>query len=180
MKGDLVMKITVIGRHMTVGEDQKAMVARKLAKFDKFFGTDAEAYVTFAYKRKLEIIEISITYNGILFRSEEEAPTFRDALDEAVESLERQIRKNKTRLEKRLRPAAFDYVDEDDIHEEDEGAFEIRTKTFPFKPMPPEEAIMQMNLLGHQFFVFANSEDNDATCVVYRRKDGAYGLLMPE
>lgn len=180
MKGDLVMKITVIGRHMTVGEDQKEMVARKLAKFDKFFGTDAEAYVTFAYKRKLEIIEISITYNGILFRSEEEAPTFRDALDEAVESLERQIRKNKTRLEKRLRPAAFDYVDADDIHEEDEGAFEIRTKTFPFKPMPPEEAIMQMNLLGHQFFVFANSEDNDTTCVVYRRKDGAYGLLMPE
>ncbi len=175
------MKTTIIGRHMTVGEDQKALVAKKLAKFDKFFGSDAEAYVTFAYKRKLEIIEISITYNGILFRSEEESTTFQNALDEAVESLERQIRKNKTRLEKRLRPAAFEY-DEDDLHDEDEdeGTFEIRTKTFPFKPMSAEEAIMQMELLGHQFFVFANSDDNEATCVVYRRKDGAYGLLMPE
>lgn len=172
------MKITVIGRHMTVGEDQKAMVAKKLAKFDKFFGSDAEAYVTFAYKRKLEIIEISITYNSILFRSEEESSTFQNALDEAVESLERQIRKNKTRLEKRLRPAAFDY--DDGFDEEYEESFEIRTKTFPFKPMSAEEAIMQMNLLGHQFFVFANADDNGATCVVYRRKDGAYGLLMPE
>jgi len=172
------MKTTIIGRHMTVGEDQKELVAKKLAKFDKFFGSDAEAYVTFAYKRKLEIIEISITYNGIMFRSEEESSTFRDALDEAVESLERQIRKNKTRLEKRLRPAAFDY-DDGDADEED-GAIEIRTKTFPFKPMSAEEAIMQMELLGHQFFVFANSDDNEATCVVYRRKDGAYGLLMPE
>ena len=172
------MKITVIGRHMTVGEDQKAMVAKKLAKFDKFFGSDAEVYVTFAYKRKLEIIEISITYNSILFRSEEESSTFQNALDEAVESLERQIRKNKTRLEKRLRPAAFDY--DDGFDEEYEESFEIRTKTFPFKPMSAEEAIMQMNLLGHQFFVFANADDNGATCVVYRRKDGAYGLLMPE
>ena len=86
--------------------------------------------------------------------------------------------KNKTRLEKRLRPAAFDYDTGDE--DEEDGAIEIRTKTFPFKPMSAEEAIMQMELLGHQFFVFANADDNESTCVVYRRKDGAYGLLMPE
>ena len=172
------MKVTIVGRQMTVRDSLKVMVEEKLSKFDKFFGADAEAYVTFAYKRKLEIIEISITYNSILFRSEEESSTFQNALDEAVESLERQIRKNKTRLEKRLRPAAFDY--DDGFDEEYEESFEIRTKTFPFKPMSAEEAIMQMNLLGHQFFVFANADDNGATCVVYRRKDGAYGLLMPE
>ncbi|MBR6742729.1 MAG: ribosome-associated translation inhibitor RaiA [Clostridia bacterium] len=175
------MKITTIGRHMTVGEDQKELAIKKLSKFEKFFGPEAEAFVTFGYKRKLEIIEISISYNGMLFRSEEESSTFANALDEAVESLERQIRKNKTRLEKRLRPSAFDITDgydDEDIEEED--AFEIRTKTFPCKPISAEEAILQMNLLGHQFFVFANADDNGATCVVYRRKDGAYGLLIPE
>jgi len=175
------MKTTIIGRHMTVGEDQKQLVSKKLAKFDKFFGADAEAYVTFSYKRNLEIIEIMISYNGTMFRSEEESSTFQNALDEAVESLERQIRKNKTRLEKKLRDGAFDVPESySDDEEYEELAFEIRTKTFPFKPMSAEEAIMQMNLLGHQFFVFANADDGDRTCVVYKRKNGAYGLLMPE
>jgi len=173
------MKTTIIGRQMTVGENQKELVIRKLSKFDKFFGADAEAYVTFSHKRDLEIIEITINYNGTTFRSEQENSTFQNALDEAIEALERQIRKNKTRLEKRLRAGAFASLP-DYAEEEDEENNLIRTKTFPIRPMTPEEAILQMNLLGHQFFVFCNAEDRRQTCVVYRRKDGAYGLLMPE
>ena len=177
------MKTTIIGRQMTVGEDQKQLAEKKLAKFDKFFGTDAEAYVTFSHKRDLEIIEITINYNGTTFRSEQENTTFQNALDQAMEALERQIRKNKTRLAKRLRDGAFSAETEllaKEGEEEEEEPFIIRTKTFPFRPMSPEEAILQMNLLDHQFFVFRNAEDFDRTCVIYRRKDGAYGLLMPE
>ena len=95
-----------------------------------------------------------------------------------IDSIERQIRKNKTRLEKRFRAGAFDEYFGDEATEE-EPEFRIRTKTFSFKPMSVEEAILQMNLLGHQFFVFENSDSGD-TCVVYTRKDGAYGLIVPE
>ncbi len=171
------MKLTIIGRQMTVGEDQKALAAKKLAKLDKFFGPDGEATVTFRYKKDKEIIEITIPYGGVLFRSEEEDATFQNALDTALDTLVRQIRKNKTRLEKRLHAGAFP---EGEQPEEEETFFDIRTKTFPAKPMSVDEAILQMNLLEHQFFAFTNAEDDNRTCVVYRRKDGAYGLLIPE
>ena len=172
------MKLTFIGRQMTVGEDQKVLAAKKLAKLDKFFGPDGEATVTFRYKKDKEIIEITIPYGGVLFRSEEEDVTFQNALDSALDTLTRQIRKNKTRLEKRLREGAF--PEGEAAEEEEETFFDIRTKTFPAKPMSVDEAILQMNLLEHQFFAFSNAEDDNRTCVVYRRKDGAYGLLIPE
>ena len=106
---------------------------------------------------------------------------FRDALDDAVTNIERQIRKNKTKLARKLRenvfvPAVEEYFD--DTPEETEEEI-IRTKTFPLKPMSPDEAILQMNLLGHQFFVFIDDQNED-TCVVYKRNDGGYGLLVPE
>ena len=174
------MKITTIGRHMTVGEDQKELAIKKLSKFEKFFGPEAEAFVTFGYKRKLEIIEISISYNGMLFRSEEESSTFANALDEAMESLERQIRKNKTRLERKLKDVVFDNGIFDTGEEfEEEAEFKIRRKAFPIKPMSVEEAIMQMNLLGHEFFVFRNDQTEEI-CVVYKRNNGDYGLIEDE
>ncbi len=174
------MKISIIGRQMTVGSDLKELVAKKLSKFDKFFDDNAEATVTFSLKRNLEIIEIMINSNGIMYRSEESGETFRNALDRAVEILERQIRKNKTKLEKRLRAGAFNGEPDGagDIYED--SVTVIRTKTFPFKPMPPEDAILQMNLLGHHFFAFANSEMGERICVVYLRADGGYGMLVPE
>lgn len=164
---------------MTVREDLKQLAAKKLAKFDRFFGTEAEAFVSFSRKHNLEMVEITIAYNGTYFRSEEGDATFNNAIDRAVESLERQMRKNKTRLEKRVREGAFNelYGDGDDIEEETE--YNIRTKVFEFKPMSVEEAIMQMNLLEHEFYVFVDA-DTEKTCVVYKRRDGAYGLIVPE
>ena len=174
------MKITIYGKQMTVRESLKTLVEKKLRKFDKFFGEDTEAFVTCKVRKGDKIIEITVNYGGTTFRSEEESETFMTALDRACEGLERQIRKNKTRLEKTVKRGAFVSLDEEDDDEyEEEAEFEIRVKSFPFKPMTPEEAILQMNLLGHSFFAFTDAETHDV-CVVYKRKDGNYGLIMPE
>ena len=174
------MKITIYGKQMTVRESLKEVIERKLNKFNKFFGEETEAFVTCKARKGAKIIEITVNYCGTTFRSEEECETFVTALDRATESLERQIRKNKTRLEKKVKRGAFaisDYDDDDEYEEEYE--FEIRTKSFPFKPMTAEEAILQMNLLGHSFFAFTDAETQDV-CVVYKRKAGNYGLIIPE
>jgi putative sigma-54 modulation protein len=180
MKGIALMKITIYGKQMTVRESLKVLVEKKLRKFDKFFGEETEAFVTCKVRKGDKIVEITVNYGGTTFRSEEESETFITALDRACEGLERQIRKNKTRLEKTVKRGAFAAVDEgDDDEYEEEAEFEIRVKTFPFKPMTPEEAILQMNLLGHNFFAFTDADTSDV-CVVYKRKDGNYGLIIPE
>ena len=171
------MKISVFGKQMTVRESLEVLIEKKLGKFDKFFGEDTEAFVTCKTRKGDKIIEITIAYGATTFRTEEEADTFITALDRAVESLEKQIRKNKTRLEKKMRSGAFVIEEDDNDEYDEEGEFKIRTKTFPFKPMTPEEAILQMNLLGHTFFAFTDAETSKV-CVVYKRKDGDYGLLM--
>ena len=174
------MKITVVGRQMNVYDDMKALIEKKMKKLDKFFGGKGDATVTLSCKHNERNIEITISASGTLFRSEVGAESFRDALDAAVSNIERQIRKNKTRLARRLRedvfipPAPDEY---DDIAADEEEI--IRTKTYSTKPMSPEEAILQMNLLGHQFFVFTDDQSG-AVCVVYTRRDGAYGLIVPE
>ena len=174
-----IMKISVFGKQMSVRESLQVLIEKKLGKFDKFFGEDTEAFVTCKTRKGDKIIEITINYGTTTFRTEEEADTFITALDRATESLERQIRKNKTRLEKRVKTGAF-VIEEDDNDEYDEEVeFKIRTKTFPFKPMTPEEAILQMNLLGHSFFAFTDAETS-SVCVVYKRKSGDYGLIIPE
>ncbi len=172
------MKITIYGKQMTVRESLKEAVEKKLSKFDKFFGEDTEAFVTCKVRKGVKIIEITVNYGGATFRSEEESDTFLTALDRAVEGLERQIRKNKTRVEKMIKkgPALIEDYDDEYVEEEE---FEIRVKTFPFKPMTPEEAILQMNLIGHAFYAFIDSETGE-TCVAYKRKEGSYGLIVPE
>ena len=173
------MKITIYGKQMSVRDSLKVAVERKLKKFDKFFGEETEAYVTCKVRKGVKIIEITVNYEGTTFRSEEESETFITALDRASEGLERQIRKNKTRVEKMVKKSAIeigDYYDDEYVEEDD---FEIRVKTFPFKPMTPEEAILQMNLIGHSFYAFTDSETGE-TCVVYKRKAGSYGLIVPE
>ena len=173
------MKISIYGKQMTVRESLKSAVEKKLSKFDRFFGTDTEAFVTCKVRKGVKIIEITVNYGGTTFRSEEESDTFLTALDRAVEGLERQMRKNKTRLEKTVKRGAFTITEEDDDEYTEEGEFEIRVKTFPFKPMAPEEAVLQMNLLGHSFYAFTDA-DTGSTCVVYKRKEGSYGMIAPE
>lgn len=172
------MKITTVGRQMSVPEDMKAYVAKKIAKLDKYFYDEGEATITFSRKHNKERLEVTINASNTLFRGESEEETFRDALDRDIEAIERQIRKFKTRLGKRIRQTAFDKNDRqfDDI--EDAPEFKIHEKSFYFKPMSVEEAIMQMQLLEHDFYAFENSATGD-TCVVYARKDGEYGLIMP-
>ena len=164
---------------MNVRDSLKDMATKKLVKFDRIFGDDAEATVTFSAKRDQENIEITIRRGGTIFRSEESADTFANALDAAVAALLRQIRRNKTRIERQLRDGTLNIAEIPADVAEDEGPeFRIRRKSFPFKPMSVEEAILQMNLLEHDFFVFTDAETNE-TCVVYRRKAGDYGLIVP-
>ena len=174
------MKITIVGRQLNVFEDTKAMIEKKLAKLDKFFkdGT-AEAVVTLSRKRNTSTLEVTINASGTLFRSEVDADDFRVAMDETIDRIERQIRKNKTRLAKKLRETAFipEPLPEEEV-EEDPGLI-IRTKQFEYQPMTAEEAILQMNLIGHSFYAFTDSETGDV-CVVYKRKAGSYGLIIPE
>jgi putative sigma-54 modulation protein len=172
------MKMTISGKQMTVRPSLKELTEKKLSKFDRFFGDEAEVLVAFSCRHDLQYVEITIYYGGTIFRAEEGADTFQNAIDRAVEALERQMRKNKTRLEKRLRSGAFDPLP-GDVEEEEEGEFQIRTKYIPVKPMSVEEAILQMNLLEHQFFVFRDAE-TEKPSVVYRRKDGNYGLITEE
>ena len=164
---------------MTVRDSLKLAVERKLKKFDKFFGDDTEAYVTCKVRKGVKIIEITVNYGGTTFRCEEESDTFITALDRAVEGLERQIRKNKTRLEKMVKRGAFVIGEDDDDEYVEEEEFNIRIKTFPFKPMTPEEAILQMNLIGHAFYAFTDAVSGEV-CVVYKRKEGSYGLIVQE
>ena len=172
------MKITTVGRQMNVPEDLKELCAKKLAKLDKYFPKEETATVTFSKKRNFENIEITISASGTFFRCETSDETFRNALDKAVDTIDRQIRKNKTRLEKRFRKTEFvPPVAEEELSEQTEKI--VRQKNFKLVPMTTEEAILQMNLLGHSFFMFENA-DNGLVCVVYARTDGDYGLIVPE
>lgn len=177
--GRFGMKIIIYGKQLTVRESLKVAVNKKLAKFDKFFGEESEAYVTCKARKGVKIIEITVNYGGTTFRSEEESDTFLTALDRACEALERQIRKNKTRIEKKVKRGAFVITEDDDDEFTEEGEFEIREKIFPALPMSPDEAILQMNLIGHSFFAFLNALTGKIS-VVYKRKEGSYGLLSPE
>lgn len=172
------MKITVVGRQMTVPEDLKALTEKKLKKLDRYFSREEAATVTFSRKRNSENIEITIAAANTLFRCETSDDTFRNALDKAVDTIDRQIRKNKTRLEKRLRQTGFvPPMPEDELSESSDKV--VRRKSFKLVPMSVEEAILQMNLLGHGFYLFEDA-DTGLTCVVYARKDGDYGLIVPE
>ena len=174
------MNINTFGRQVEVTQDLKDLFAKKLGKLDKFFRDDADCNITLRERKNgRKVLEVTITAAGTLFRAETEEETFQNALDKAVSTIERQIRKNKTRLEKRLRESAFVREIEYEEPIEEEGEFDIRVKSFAFKPMSPEEAILQMNLLGHEFFVFENDETHKVN-VVYRRHADKYGLIIPD
>ena len=171
------MKITIYGKQMSVRDSLKDAVEKKLSKFDKFFGEDTEAFVTCKVRKGVKIIEITVNYGGTTFRCEEENETFITALDRACEGLERQIRKNKTRVEKMVKQSASfigDYED-DEYVEEDE--FEIRVKTFPFKPMTPEEAIAGL-LTGHDIAEQLAGEDLGDVLLLSRSTLRAEGDLF--
>ncbi len=175
------MKFIVKGKNISVTQAMQEKAEKKIGKFDKFFRPDAEAVLTFKVEKDRFNFEVAIYSNGTIIRSEEQSSDMYTAIDLVVEKLERQIRKHKTKLGRKIHQEAFvpeNFTILEDI-DEDEDYGVVRTKRFPLKPMNVEEAILQMNLLGHSFFVFINS-DNETVNVVYRRKDGHYGLIEPE
>ena len=182
-KGGRIMNISIIARQVNVRDDLKALVEKKLAKFDRYFPRGADAAVTFRRVRDDECVELTISVGGTLFRAEETSAEFRTSLTRCVDVIEGQIRKNKTRLEKRMKStfaaAEAAAAESTEAPVEEEGDFDIRVKSFPLKPMTPEEAILQMNLLGHAFYAFEDA-DSGETCVVYKRNAGSYGLIIPE
>lgn len=176
------MKITMNARKVFVNQVLNDHIEKKLAKFDKYFPGETTATVKLSRVRENERVEVTIQQGSLLFRGENESDTFMNALDCCIDAIERQIRKNKTRLAKRMRENIRipEYGSDGlSLEESEEDAFQIRHKSFVLKPMTPEEAILQMNLLAHTFFVFDNMDTGDI-CVVYKRKDGDYGLIEPE
>ena len=173
------MKITVIGRKCTPRESFKERAEKRLKKLEKFFDSDAEAKITATVEKSEQIVEVTIFYGGMFFRSQERAVNMNDALDRCVDSLVRQIRKNKTRVEKKLHEGAFEVFDAIDSFESEDDYDVVRSKEISLKPESVDEAILQMNLLDHQFYMFLDST-SEKICVVYARKDGGYGVIIPD
>ncbi len=172
------MKTVITNRKFETSDKLKNTIERKMAKLDRFFPDEVTAGVTLSTRGKVARVEITIFYKGTVFRTEEENKEIVVALYDAVDTLERQIRKNRTRLQKQLKDSAFRYEEvEDELPEE---SIEIgKIKEFPLTEMTPEDAVLQMNLSSHNFYLFKNSE-NGKTCAVYVRDGGEYGLLIPE
>ena len=176
------MKFTITEKKVQITDELREYAERKIGKLDRFFKTESEAFITFAVERGRYIAEVTIKNNGMFHRVSEVTSDMQASIDSAVAAIERQIRKHKTRLEKRLRDGALDRdyspAVKQDVPDEDETDFRIvRTKMFPVKPMTPEEAVLQMNLLEHEFFEFKNQDHDDAFSIVYKRKQGDYGLI---
>ncbi|MDR2664919.1 MAG: ribosome-associated translation inhibitor RaiA [Oscillospiraceae bacterium] len=175
------MKFTITEKKVQVSDEMRGYAEKKIGKLDRFFRKESEAAIVFTVERGRYIAEVTLNNNGIYYRVSESTSDMHATIDSAVAAIERQIRKHKTRLDKRLRAGAFtrDVIPAVSFaQEDDETEFNIiRTKSFPLKPMAPEEAILQMNLLGHTFFVFKNQDRDDAFSVVYKRRDGGYGLI---
>jgi putative sigma-54 modulation protein len=146
-------------------------------KLDKFFGEEADARLMLTELRGSIVLELTVRYNQMIYRAEQSASDKNDALDAAIDKIIRQIRKNKTRLEKRLKDTAFKQDFQDTVEETDIAV--LRRKKFILRPMNVEEAILQMNMLGHSFFMFKNA-DTGAVNVVYRREDSGYAVLEPD
>lgn len=172
------MNINITARNTGIKDSFRARVEKKLSKFDKFFGGDAHSQVTVIHSGDHETVEITIKAEGLVFRAERTADEREEALEAAIDSLFRQIVKNKNKLEKRMKSASFTPEFVEEMYEPDEYKV-VKTKRFPLKPMDVDEAILQMNMLEHEFFVFRNAGTGEVN-VVYKRRDGNYALIEPE
>ena len=184
-KGDGSMKFIISGKNITVTEGLKTAVQDKLSKLERYFTPDTEVVVTLSVEKERQKIEVTIPVKGNIIRSEQVsndmlAMTLYVSIDLVEEVIERQLRKYKNKIvDKQQAAANFQkaYLDKD--YDEDEEVKIIRTKKFGIKPMYPEDACVQMELLGHNFFVFYNAETEQVN-VVYKRKGNTYGLIEPE
>ena len=181
-KGDGSMKFIISGKNITVTEGLKTAVQDKLSKLERYFTPDTEVIVALSAQKDQQKIEVTIPVKGNTIRAEESSTDMYVSIDLVEEIIERQIRRYKKKLiDKKQAAIAFSQAfieDEEDTAYEDDIQI-VKTKKFAMKPVNPEEACLQMEMLGHNFFVFLNSETEQVN-VVYKRKNGTYGLIEPE
>lgn len=179
------MKTTITAKNMVVTPGITQRIMKKTQKMERYLKPDTEMFVRMRReKNNRRVVEITVPFEGVILRAEAVSDdNLFMSIDQALEKLERQIHRHRTKLEKRLREGAFQEVEPEFIEEaEAEPAQErevVRHKHFPVRPMSVEDAVLQMELLGHSFFVFVNI-DTERTNVLYLRKDGNLGLLEPE
>ena len=183
----MFMSVRFVSRNVELSEDLKDYMEKKLGKLEKFFDKILDSKVALSHNRGMFVVEITSNVNGVVMRGEEYAPEQRKAFDGAIRNIETQVKKHKNFLKDRS------FLKTHDLSPELEVLFAatekaipavtdeeiVKTKKFPLRPMSPVEATLQMDLLGHSFFVFRNAETGQ-TNVVYRRKEGGFGLLEPE
>lgn len=167
------MQVNVRGKNIQVTDALRSYVEKRLSKLEKYFNGLGDAQVMLSVEKGSHRVEVTIPLNGLILRGEEASHDMYASVDMVVEKLEKQLEKYKGRWSKRFRGAGAA-----EGNQEEERPQVVKVKRFPMKPMHVEEAIMQMNLLGHTFFMFANAETGEVN-VVYRRKDGNYGLIEP-
>ncbi|MDE6744397.1 MAG: ribosome-associated translation inhibitor RaiA [Lachnospiraceae bacterium] len=174
------MKFIIVGKNIEVTEGLKSAVEDKIGKLEKYFTPDTEVHVTLSVEKERQKIEVTIPVKGNIIRSEQVSSDMYISIDLVEEIIERQLKKYKTKLVDQQQNASFfkqEYIDKDFMDEEEIKI--IRTKRFDIKPMYPEDACVQMELLGHNFYVFCNAETEQVN-VVYKRKGNTYGLIEPE
>lgn len=175
------MRYIITGRNIDVTEGLKSAVYEKIGKLEKFFTADTEAHVTLSVEKDRQKIEVTIPVKGSVIRAEQTSSDMYVSIDLVEEIIERQLKKYKNKIIDR-KQSGGDFFNQEFIdkeYDEDDTVEIVRTKKFDVKPMDPEEACIQMELLGHSFYVFCNAETNQVN-VVYKRKGNTYGLIEPE
>ena len=179
------MIITISGKNIEVSDYLEELINKKVNKLDKYFPEDTQAHVALSVERNRHIVEVTIPYAGGIIRGEETSGDMYASVDNVLSKLEKQIVRHRTKLEKSLRAGAFrapepvyaDAFTQDDLDEE--AAKVVKIKRFDIKPMTVDEAMLQLEMLGHSFYMFTNGDTNQIN-VIYKRKDGNYGLIEPE
>ena len=179
-KGGRLMKIIITGKNLEVSEGLRNAVEEKIGKLEKYFAEDTTAKVTLSVERDRQKIEVTIPVKGNIIRSEQTSSDMYVSIDLVQEIIERQLKKYKKKLiDKKQNAVSFSEAFIEKIEDDEEEVKIVRTKQFDIKPMYPEDACVQMELLGHDFYVFCNAE-TEQMCVVYKRKGGTYGMIEPE
>ncbi len=174
------MKFVIVGRNIDVTPGLRAAVEEKIGKLEKYFNPDTEIHVTLSVEKERQKIEVTIPVKGNIIRSEQVSNDMYVSIDLVEEIIERQLKKYKTRIvDKQQSAESFSQMYRDNNYMDEEEIKIVRTKKFDIKPMYAEDACIQMELLGHNFFVFINAE-TDQVNVVYKRKGDTYGLIEPE
>lgn len=180
LKGDFIMEYIITGKNIEVTEGLKSAIYEKIGKLERYFSKDTQIHVTLSVQKDRQKIEVTIPVKGNIIRSEQTSTDMYVSIDLVEEIIERQLKRYKSKLiSHKPNVPSFSSAYMEENYEEPDKIKIVKSKRFGIKPMDPEEACVQMELLGHNFYVFYNGQTDEVN-VVYKRKDGAYGLIEPE